>query len=91
MPVSLAEAAQGAKIDVPTPSGTITLTVPPSTSSGSKLRLKGCGIAPASGTPGDLYAEIQIILPKTIDEESLSLVRQFEEQNPTSPREHLKW
>ncbi len=91
VPVSLAEAAEGAKVDVPTPSGTITVTIPPGTSSGSKLRLKGCGVAPASGTPGDLYAEIQIVLPKTIDEESLTLVRQFQKQNPISPRENLKW
>ena len=54
VPVTLAEAAQGAKIDVPTPHGTISLTVPPNTSSGKRLRIKGHGVQagqPAGGRP----------------------------------------
>lgn len=91
VPVSLVEAAEGAKVDVPMPAGTITITIPPGTSSGSKLRLKGCGVKPTSGVAGDLFAEIQIMLPKAIDEASLALVREFEERNPISPRENLEW
>src|SRR4029079_11271094 len=44
VPVTLAEAALGAKVDIPTPKGTISLRVPPATSSGTKLRVKGHGI-----------------------------------------------
>ena len=67
VPVTLAEAALGAKIDVPTRTasgkpGTISLTVPPNTSSGKRLRIKGHGVRPANQPPGDLFAEIQIVL-----------------------------
>ena len=69
VPVTLAEAALGAKIDVPTPQGTIALTVPPNTSSGKRLRIKGHGVRPKNGEPGDLFAEIQIVLPAELTEE----------------------
>ena len=90
VPVTLAEAALGAKIDVPTPKGTITLTLPPGTSSGKRLRVKGHGVQ-AKDKPGDLYAEVQIVLPESIDEESGELIRQFEERQTISPRDELRW
>ena len=52
--MTLAEAAQGAKIDVPTPWGTIALSIPPGTSSGKRLRVKGHGVRPKSGEAGRL-------------------------------------
>jgi len=91
VPVSLGEAALGAKIDLPTPRGTVTLTVPPGTSSGAKLRVKGFGVAPKNGPPGDLFAEIQIVLPKQLDESSADLVRQLESRNPLKLRGDLRW
>ena len=91
VPVTLAEAAQGAKIDVPTPSGTITLTVPPCTSSGRRLRIRGQGVPDGDGTPGDLYAELQIALPPLLDEESLEWIRKIGEKNTANPRSELKW
>jgi DnaJ-class molecular chaperone len=90
-PITLAEAALGAKIDVPSPKGTVTVKVPPGTSSGAKLRLKGCGAAPKSGPAGDLFVEIEIVLPAAIDDESAKLVRQFAERNPQAPRGDLRW
>jgi DnaJ-class molecular chaperone len=92
VPVTLAEAALGTKVDVPTPQGEITLKVPPSTSSGSRLRAKGQGIKKADGTSGDLYAEIQIVLPKAIDEEAAELIRQLDARvRQPSPRADLAW
>jgi DnaJ-class molecular chaperone len=91
VPITLAEAALGAKIDVPTPRGTVAVQVPPGTSSGKKLRIRGQGVAPASGPPGDLLAEVQIVLPPKLDEASQQLVRQFEQQNPLNPRGQLRW
>ena len=91
VPVTLAEAALGAKVDLPTPTGIVTLTVPPGTSSGAKLRLKGRGVAAVKGPPGDLLAEIQIVIPKTLDEESRKLVEQLAAAGPESPRAELKW
>ena len=91
MPVTLSEAALGAKVDVPTPSGTISLRVPANTSGGSKLRIRGHGVKTKSGTPGDLYAEVQIMLPKEIDEATTAAIRKLDEQHPTNPRRDLRW
>jgi curved DNA-binding protein len=91
VPVSLAEAVAGAKVDVPSPSGTISLRIPPRTSSGAKLRVRGHGVKPKSGTPGDLYAEVQIMLPPTIDEATADAIRKLDGQNPSNPRRDLRW
>ncbi len=95
VPVTVAEAAQGAKVDVPTPRGTITLTIPPGSSSGKKLRIKGHGVADSKGEKGDLYAELQIVLPAKLDEESLELIKQLDEhlnsETPQQPRKDLRW
>jgi curved DNA-binding protein len=55
------EAALGAKVEAPTPNGPIQLTIPPESSAGRQMRLKGQGI-PAS-PPGDLYVVLGIALP----------------------------
>ncbi|MBY0114283.1 MAG: DnaJ domain-containing protein [Phycisphaerales bacterium] len=62
--LNFGEAALGATVPVPTLDGAVELTVPPATSSASKLRLRGKGIKPASGNAGDLYVVIKIIAPK---------------------------
>lgn len=93
VPVTLAEAALGAKVDVPTPQGVITLKVPPGTSSGTRLRAKGQGIKKSDDSTGDLYAEILITIPKTIDDDSAELIRQFDgrQKKQRNPRADLEW
>jgi len=91
VPVTLSEAALGGKVDVPTPQGTITLTVPPATSSGKRLRIKGHGIDDGHGTPGDLFAEIRIVLPESLDEASERLLVEFDKLNEIDPRSQLRW
>jgi curved DNA-binding protein len=95
VPVTLGEAALGAKVDVPTPRGTIALRVPAGTSSGKKLRVKGHGVAPKTGEPGDLYAEIQIVLPTPLDDECVKMIEKLDEHakkaHPQQPRRDLKW
>jgi DnaJ-class molecular chaperone len=91
VPVTLAEAALGAKIDVPTPKGTISLKIPPGTSSGKRLRIKGQGVPSKSGDAGDLYAVIQIVLPAALDAESTELIRKLDQRHPINPRADLKW
>lgn len=59
------EAALGATVDVPTPDGTVQLTVPPTSATGRKLRLRGRGIP--GQTPGDLYAVLTVVLPPAED------------------------
>ncbi len=91
VPVTLGEAALGAKVDVPTPKGTVTLQVPAGSSSGRKLRVKGHGIVPKTGTPGDLLAELQIVLPQEFDEEAREMIRKLDEQSPRDVRASLRW
>jgi len=91
VPVTLAEAAAGGKVDVPTPKGTITLTIPPGTSSGKKLRVKGHGVAPANDTPGDLYAEIEIVLPPDMNQEDRQQLKSISDKYSQHPRAELRW
>ena len=91
VPVTLAEAVFGGKVDVPTPKGTISLRIPPRTSSGTKLRVKGHGVTPRKGDPGDLFAEIQIVLPDNLDEEALAVLRRLGENTSMNPRADLQW
>ena len=90
VPVSIGEAVLGARVDVPTLNGPKTLTIPPGTSCGQRLRLRGQGVPASGGKPeGDLYVTLKILVPKHIDEESRELIRQFAERNPTRAREGL--
>ncbi|HEX8200144.1 MAG TPA: DnaJ C-terminal domain-containing protein [Isosphaeraceae bacterium] len=90
LPVTVAEAVLGAKVDVPTLDGTKTLTIPPGSSSGQKLRLRGQGVPGSGGKPdGDLFAVLKVVVPKTVDEESGRLIREFASRNPSNPRAGL--
>jgi DnaJ-class molecular chaperone len=91
VPVTLAEAASGAKVDVPTPQGTITLTVPPNTSSGRRLRIKGHGVRPAGKPPGDLFAEILVMLPENMTAEERQQLTDLSNRYPQHPRADLRW
>lgn len=90
LPVSLAEAALGAKIDVPTPWGTIALKVPAGSTSGRRLRIKGHGVRTAK-IHGDLYVEIQIQLPEPLDEAALELIRTLDRGRSGNLRSGLTW
>ena len=91
VPVTMAEAALGAKIEIPSPSGAITLSVPPGTSSGAKLRVRGHGVQPTKGTVGDLLAEIQIMSPKSVDDDAIEVLRQLDDRYDGNPRDNLQW
>ena len=91
VPVTVAEAILGAKIDVPTlTEGIVTMTLPPGTSSGAKLRLKGKGFQnPKTKSTGDQYVIIKVVVPKVLDDESRNLIEQFGMLNPQYPRAEL--
>ena len=91
VPLTLAEAAEGAKIDLPTPKGTITLTIPPGTSSGKRLRVKGHGVDPRGENPGDLYAEVQIVLPEGLTEKDRASLARVSGGYTQAPRRELRW
>ena len=64
LPMTITEAVLGAKVEVPTVEGRVTLTIPPGTSSGGKLRLRGRGIKRPDGTRGDQIVRVEIVAPK---------------------------
>ncbi|MEN0109977.1 MAG: J domain-containing protein [Planctomycetota bacterium] len=90
-PITLAEAADGAKVDLPTPKGTITLTVPPGASSGQRLRVRGHGVDPEGDNPGDLYAELQIVLPEGLSDADRRTLAEVSARYAQDPREDLRW
>ncbi|MSP63320.1 MAG: J domain-containing protein [Myxococcales bacterium] len=77
VPITIDQAVLGAKVDVPTLEGKVQVTIPPATSSGLKLRLRGKGIPRRDGTRGDLYAVTQIVLPKEIPPRARELIVEF--------------
>ena len=87
IPVTLPEAALGAKIEVPTVSGKAQLRIPPGTQTGQVFRLREKGAPSLRGnTHGDQYVEVKIVLPKLIDEDSKNLLREFARRNTENPR-----
>ena len=94
LPVTLAEAIEGAKVDVPTPWGTIALRIPPGTSGGRKLRAAGMGVRHANGAKGDLIAEVQIMLPAGGDAAAAARLLEAAkaaEAGAAHPRAQLRW
>ena len=88
VPISVSEAALGAKIEVPTVEGKAQLKIPAGTESGQKFRLRERGF-PSLRNPqlrGDEFIEVKIAMPKVISEETKELLRQFEKLNPENPR-----
>lgn len=81
VPITPSEAALGTKVDVPTlTEGHVLVKVPPGTSSGSKLRLRGKGVLdPQTKQPGDQFVVVKIVLPKNLTEEEKTLYRQLAE------------
>ena len=90
VPVTIVEAIRGAKIEVPTLEGRATVTVPPGTDSGQKLRLRGKGILdPKGGAAGDLYVVIQLRVPRKLDAEAAAALDALAEAGPENPRKEL--
>jgi curved DNA-binding protein len=87
LPVAPWEAALGASVKTPTPSGPVDLKIPAGAHAGSKLRLKGRGI-PAS-PPGDFYVVLQIALPPAADEKTKAAYRAMADAMPFNPRASL--
>ncbi len=79
VPITIAEAMVGARVHVPTLDGLVWVNVPPGSSSGRKLRLKGKGIANSEGARGDQYCRVHVVVPaiEEGDEESRSLLTEL--------------
>ena len=84
VPVAPWEAALGASIAVPTPSGDVEVTVPAGSQTGRKLRLKGRGI-PAR-LPGDLYLVLEVVLPPADNDKARALYETMARELAFNPR-----
>jgi curved DNA-binding protein len=86
LPLSVAEAALGTKVDVPTVEGPVRLTIPPGTSSHAKLRLRGKGIKRSDGSRGDQICEVQVVVPKVGDDkEARRLIEDLDKRTRSAP------
>jgi curved DNA-binding protein len=87
LPVTPWEAALGATVPVPTPSGsTAKVTVPAGSSSGRRLRLRGEGMPGPRGANGDLYAELRIMVPPQLSDRERELLEELAAVSSFDPR-----
>ncbi len=90
LPVTVREAILGGSIEVPTLEGRVTLSVPPGTDSGARLRLRGKGVPSAEGRPaGDLLVRIQIRVPRGLDDGAKKAVAELERFEAADARKEL--
>ncbi|MEW6197857.1 MAG: DnaJ C-terminal domain-containing protein [Planctomycetota bacterium] len=87
LPLTFGEAALGAEVEIPTLEGPTVVKVPPGTSSGTKLRLRGRGLP--GERKGDLYAVVRIMVPKAVSPRARELITELESELRLRPREHL--
>jgi curved DNA-binding protein len=81
VPITVVDALLGGRIEVDTPAGRVRVGVPPCTDSGTRLRLKGKGAGGA-----DLFVELKIVTPRSLDAESRELIERFAALNPMDRR-----
>jgi curved DNA-binding protein len=86
LPVAPWEAVLGGSVPVPTPGGEAKVTVPPRSSTGRRLRLRGAGMPNERGRPGDLYAELRIVVPRRPTERERELFAELAAVSTFDPR-----
>jgi DnaJ-class molecular chaperone len=89
VPVTLDEAVLGGKIRVPTIDGPVTVTVPPGSNTGSRLRLKGKGVAKQGGSRGDQIVYLEVVLPDRPDDELRSFLQGWALRHPYDVRKKV--
>jgi curved DNA-binding protein len=87
LPLAPWEAALGTTVPLETPGGETKVKVPPGTSSGRRLRLRGRGLPNPRGRPGDVFAEVQIMVPPKLTEQERELFEQLAATSTFDPRE----
>ncbi len=90
LPISLGEAVLGGRIQVPTPTGPVTMTIPKWSNTGKMLRLKGRGAARPNGRRGDEYVTLKLMLPDKPDPELEQFVAQWRGGGAHSPRQDME-
>jgi curved DNA-binding protein len=90
LPISMYEALLGTKVEVPTLDGPVTMSIPPGTSSGAKLRIKERGIH-RGNEKGDQYSIVKVIVPRAIDEEDKAVLQKLAAKHPIEARKDVNW
>jgi curved DNA-binding protein CbpA len=86
LPLAPWEAALGTTVSIEIPAGEAKVRVPPGSSTGRRLRLRGEGLPNPRGTPGDLYAEVKIMVPKKLTSRERELFSQLARESTFDPR-----
>lgn len=90
LPVTFTEVALGAKVEVPTLNGTVTLKIPAGTSSGRTFRVRKEGVRRERGRPGDLLVTVQVAVPPKLPRAARKMLEQFRDLYETeNPRDNL--
>ena len=90
VPVTYAEAALGANVEIPTPEGRISLKVPPGSEDGKLLRVKGRGAPKLNGGgKGDLLARVRLVVPKKLTKAEREALENLQKVSRENPRERL--
>jgi molecular chaperone DnaJ len=89
VPITVPEAVLGARIEVPTVDGVVTMRVPPGTQSGQVFRIPGKGVPIPGDGRGDQYVEVRVVVPEVQDERSRQLFREIEHLYRGDPRKEL--
>lgn len=87
VPLSITDATLGTKVEVPSLTGIATVTIPAGTPSGTRLRLRGKGVAGR----GDQYVVVQIVPPKSMTDEQRECVQRLRELGDVNPRDDIDW
>ncbi|MEO1272082.1 MAG: DnaJ C-terminal domain-containing protein [Myxococcota bacterium] len=87
VPITPWEAALGARVEVPTLDGNVTMTIPAGVNGGQKLRLRGKGLPISRDTRDDLFAELQIVTPKHLSEDERRLFEELAAASSFNPRD----
>jgi curved DNA-binding protein len=90
LPLAPWEAVLGATVEVPTLAGKVELSIKPGTAAGRRLRLAKRGLPATDGSVGDLYAAVQIDVPKTVSQRERELYEQLAAASQFNPRAHFK-
>ena len=90
VPLTVTEAALGAKIDVPTKDGMVTMTIPPGAQPGQEFRLKGKGVPHLGGSGvGDQYVRVKVVVPSGLSEHAKQLLNDLDRACPQAPRDKI--
>jgi DnaJ-class molecular chaperone len=90
LPVTLAEAVLGGKVNAPTPAGPVSLTIPKGSNTGKVLRLRGKGMAKQGGGHGDQYVTLKVVLPDAPDQELEDFVNHWQAGKGFNPRRAME-